>query len=429
MRSSTLGNALRESLIAFRQFLTALLGWVVGYPLTRLIRRDPNLILVIPRPGFSDNSKYFYLYAAEQLAGRGRVVLLSGDSVIRNRVIEAGGEAVTHPSWRSLNLLLRCRTVATDVSDWFDYGAYPLTADATRVQIWHGAPLKHIELALFEWRLSHLPAWLRLLLRIQKTVIGRYPRYDLVVATSQGFIRDAFAHSFEAREFVATGYPRNDILFGWPPAGTLADRLAAINVDHETLQRVREARESGWTVCLYVPTFRKDMGCTFSGAVDLGRLSTFAGQHRLLMVLKLHPFLHGMHALQAYPHMIEYEAQADVYPLMPLTDVLITDYSSIFFDFLLLDRPIIFLTHDLERYLEQDRAMYFDFATMTPGVKCQDQDELEQALLAVLSGEGDADLAAMREQVRSYTHDWRDGNSARRLMAACEGIRPPSASG
>lgn len=419
MRPPTFGNATLEALIAVRQFLTALLGWAVGYPLTRLVRRDPNLILVIGRSGFSDNSKYFFLYAAEQLAGRGRVVLLTGDREVRRQVIGAGGEAVAHPSWKSLHLLLRCGTVATDVSSWFDYGAYPLTSGATRVQMWHGAPLKHIELALFERRQTQLPAWLRPLLRWQKAVIGRFPRYDLVVATSRAFIDAAFARSFKAREFVVTGYPRNDILYGWPPADTLAGRLAAINVDHETLRRATEAQESGWTVCLYVPTFRKDMGCSVTRAVDLSRLSDFAVRHGFLVVLKLHPFLHGMHRLQDYPQLIEYESQADVYPLMPLTDILITDYSSIFFDFLLLDRPIVFLTYDLEEYLQHDRAMYFDFATMSPGVKCRTQDGLEQALRAIRSNSGGEDQPVMRERVRAYTHDWRNGQSAARLLGEC----------
>jgi CDP-glycerol glycerophosphotransferase len=419
MRPPTLGNTVLEALIAFRQFLVALLGWLIAYPLTRIVQRDPNLILVIARPGFSDNSKYFYLYAAEQLAGHSQVVLLTADSAIRRQIIDAGGKAIAHPSPQSLYLLLHCGTVATDVSSWFDYGAYPLTCGATRVQMWHGAPLKHIEQALFKQRLSRLPAWLRPLLQIQKAVIGRYPRYDLVVATSKDFIRDAFAQSFSAKQFVATGYPRNDILFGWPPTHTLAYRLAAINIDHETLRRASEAHESGLTVCLYVPTFRKDMGCSFEGAVNLERLSRFAGQHRLLIVLKLHPFLHGMHALREYPHLIEYDAQSDVYPLMPLADVLITDYSSIFFDFLLLDRPILFLTHDLEQYLEQDRAMYFDFESMTPGVKCPTQDKLEQALLSILESQKQDDQAANREQIRIYTHDWRNRNSAQRLMTAC----------
>ena len=58
-------------------------------------------------------------------------------------------------------------------------------------------------------------------------------------------------------------------------------------------------------------------------------------------------------------------------------DLLITDYSSIFFDFLLLDRPIVFFPYDLEQYLSQDRAMYFDYEIMTPGPKCRTYDELE----------------------------------------------------
>ena len=139
-------------------------------------------------------------------------------------------------------------------------------------------------------------------------MIGRFPRYDLVVATSSGLIRDAFARSFRAREFAASGYPRNDILYGWPPAGSLRPSLAGINVDHQSPATGDRSATIWSTVCLYVPTFRKDMSCSVAQALDPGRLSSFAGKHRLLMVLKLHPFLHGMHALLKYPHLIEYRS-------------------------------------------------------------------------------------------------------------------------
>jgi CDP-glycerol glycerophosphotransferase len=427
MKLPRINRQITDALVAFRQFLTAILAWILGYPLTWLIRRDPNLIVVIARPGFSDNSKYFFLYASEQHVGYGRVVLLTGDHEILRQVISAGGEATLHPSWQSLLLLLRCGTMATDVSAWFNYGGFPLTQGANRVQMWHGAPLKHIELALFKQRLMKMPAWSRPLLLLQKAVIGRYPRYDLVVATSTVFINAAFAQSFRSRAFVATGYPRNDILFGWPAPRTLAHRLARINVDEEVLLAVKSAKQSGSMVCLFVPTFRKDMGCSFDNAVDLERLSAFAGRHRFLIILKLHPFLQGMHRLQDYPHLIEYAPQGDVYPLMPLIDILITDYSSIYFDYLLLDRPLVFLTHDLENYLSHDRAMYFDFEQMTPGAQCHNQEDLEQALLAIKSGKGASEQQVLRERVRAFTHDWLDGQATSRLLEYCNNISRRSA--
>ena len=71
----------------------------------------------------------------------------------------------------------------------------------------------------------------------------------------------------------------------------------------------------------------------------------------------------------------------DPYPLLKLIDVLITDYSSIYFDFMLTNKPIIFFPYDLEEYLMKSREMYFDYEEFTPGNKVFIQEDLEKALL------------------------------------------------
>jgi CDP-glycerol glycerophosphotransferase (TagB/SpsB family) len=404
---------------AIRQTLTAALLWLFGYPLKMVIKRDPGLMVVISAPGaaFADNSKYFFVYATELVRKGERVVMLTTSRTTQRMITAAGGESIVHPSWQSLFLLLKCGTVITDF-DWFKFGAYPLTHGAKLIQIWHGAPLKHIELDLYKKQLAGMPVWLRPILKVQKTIIGRYPFYDLVVATSQWFITEVFQHCFKAKQFIATGYPRNDILFGWPDPGSISHRLAWINVDKKVLETVRTARTDGHKICLYVPTFRKDMAGPFEKELDLSRLSAFAKKHNLLFVLKLHPFMHGQCNIGQYPNLIEYAPLGDVYPLMVHCDLLITDYSSIFFDFLLLDRPIVFFPYDLEHYLSQDRAMYFDYETMTPGPKCRTYDELELQIEKSFKDGYPDEYAEMRMNVRGYTHDHEDSQSHKRLFSS-----------
>ena len=404
---------------AIRQTLTAALLWLFGYPLKMVIKRDTGLMVVVSSPGiaFADNSKYFFVYATELVRKGERVVMLTTCRTTQRMITEAGGESVVHPSWRSLFLLLKCGTVITDF-DWFKFGAYPLTHGAKLIQIWHGAPLKHIELDLYRKRLAGMPVLLRPLLKFQKTIIGRYPFYDVVVATSQWFITEVFQHCFKAKQFIATGYPRNDILFGWPDPGSISHRLAWINVDKQVLETVRAARTDGQKICLYVPTFRKDMAGPFEKELDLSRLSAFAKNHNLLVVLKLHPFMHGQCRFSQYPNLIKYAPLGDVYPLMVHCDLLITDYSSIFFDFLLLDRPIVFFPYDLEQYLSQDRAMYFDYDTMTPGPKCRTYDELELQIEKFFKDRYQDEYAEMRKKVRAYTHNHEDNQSHKRLFSS-----------
>lgn len=399
------------------QVLAAVSGWLLGFPLSLLIRRDPRLTAVIGRPGstFSDNSKYFFLYAAESAGKDEKVVFLTTDPAIRDMINAAGGESAVYPSLKAFYLLLRCRVLAMD---WLMIPyIYPLTHGAKLVQIWHGAPLKYIELDLYKKGLERMRACLRLFLKLKIRLIGRYPVYDVVVATSQEFIKRAFHSCFAAKKFIAAGYPRNDVLLGCPAIESVASRLALINVDQGVLNAVDSAKSNGNKICLYVPTFREEMDNPFTTQIDLLRLSKFALRNNLLFVLKLHPVMHGLYCIRNYPGLIEYAPLRDVYPLMPLCDLLITDYSSIYFDFLLLDRPILFFAYDLDDYLTKDRPMYFDYNAITPGAKCRNHDELESKMEAIIASGWDDGYAAMRKQVRSFTHDYMDNQSHRRLLA------------
>jgi CDP-glycerol glycerophosphotransferase len=411
-------GAARDVLKAAGQLLAACAAWLVGFPLTLILKRDPGLVVVIGRRGpvFADNSKYFFVYATATADHGKRVVFFTDDRCVQQAIAVAGGKAVRHPSGRSLWMLLRCHTVVCDMADWIEYGAYPLTHGAKRVQLWHGAPLKYIELDQYRRRLLELPAWARPLLHAQKKLAGRHPKYDAVLTTSKGFTADAFTTAFKTRQFISAGYPRNDILFAWPKSESTAYRLAWLNVDRQAMERVAAERALGKKICLYVPTFRKDLANPFDSEIDLSRLSGFASRHDLIVVLKLHPAMHGRFRLSDHANLLEYAPLGDVYPLMTLSDLLITDYSSIFFDYLLLDRPILFFAYDLESYLSRDRAMYFEYDAITPGTRCTRYEDLESAIERILANNGLDGYETKRAKVRAYCHDHRDGQAADRLF-------------
>ena len=405
----------RESLAAIIETATSLLCWILYFPLSCLIKRDTKLTLVVSRKGFffADNSKYFFAYAHVSLNPDERIIYLTSDRRLQDMIQKAGAQAVLHPSAKSLFLLLKCGTLVTDVV--FSYFV-PLIKGAKFVQIWHGAPLKHIELDLHNKRISNSSRLVQAVLKTQKNIIGRYPIYDIVVSTSHQFITHAFQSSFTAKQFVSTGYPRNDILFGWPEKSTTAYRLAWLNVDVRAIEQVEEAKSKGKIICLYAPTYRKNMTNPFESVIDLKDLCDFSGRHNMLIVLKLHPIMHGQYEFDDYPNLVVFASNNDVYPLMPLCDILITDYSSIYFDYLLLDRPIIFFPYDLESYLKEDSNMYFDYDAMTPGPKCRTQKDLENELKMIISEHHPDDYAEMRKIICTFTHDHQDNRSCHRLI-------------
>ena len=97
-----------------------------------------------------------------------------------------------------------------------------------------------------------------------------------------------------------------------------------------------------------------------------------------------------------------------------MSDMLITDYSSIYFDYLFTDKPVVFFAYDLEKYQKHSREMYFDYEEYTPGVKVKNQQELERVLLELLSG--DDSCREARRQLRKKVFD-RTEQSASATLA------------
>jgi len=404
---------------AVREVIASALARPVGCVARLFTNRDERLVIVFGRPGFSDNSKYLFIEGIRQAeAGADvRLVWFSREQHWVESVQAAGAEAVRYPSMRAFGLLLRAGVIATDASSWYDGGVVGLTDGAVRVQMWHGAPLKSIELKQYHERYAPTNKFLDVVLFAYKRFIGRFPRYDAVLATSEGLIEDAFGESFLSKSFFALGYPRNDVIFAAiPDNDTVSSSLRRLNIDHTVYSRIYDAKELGMRVILYVPTFRKSKGVPFEKAVDVDQLATFCSDNNILVVIKLHPFLSSGARLEGYACVAEYDPTADVYPTMGLIDVLVTDYSSIFFDFLLLDKPVVFFCHDVEEYIENDRFMYFDYASMTPGPWARDQAELCTAIEGALSSD---EYAAARRGVIDYIHRYQDARSGERVLASC----------
>ncbi len=113
---------------------------------------------------------------------------------------------------------------------------------------------------------------------------------------------------------------------------------------------------------------------------------------------------------------IEYHSDRDIYPLLSYVDMLITD-SSIYFDFLHLDRPILFYPYNLERYLRDDRGMYVNYRDMTPELICRDFDCLLNELDQAMSSAADS-YRQERRRIKVLAFANCDGTTIKRLWSA-----------
>jgi CDP-glycerol glycerophosphotransferase len=94
--------------------------------------------------------------------------------------------------------------------------------------------------------------------------------------------------------------------------------------------------------------------------------------------------------------------------------MLITDYSSIYTDYLLLNRPVAFFAYDYEYYVNQNREIQFDYDWITPGPNCYNQTELEREILKVLIN-GQDDYIQKRKEIMDLAFKYQDGNSSERI--------------
>jgi CDP-glycerol glycerophosphotransferase (TagB/SpsB family) len=140
-----------------------------------------------------------------------------------------------------------------------------------------------------------------------------------------------------------------------------------------------------------------------------------------VLYCKLHPNDRaGLPDISALSAIRILPSTVDPYPLLRHTHALISDYSSIFFDYLLLDRPVVFYPYDLDAYRTRSRGLYDDYDAVTPGPKAYDAAALERLLVDLLSSY-DAHVAThaqKRAAVRDRFFAYVDDGASARLFGA-----------
>lgn len=377
------GRLLKEVIFAILKVFRGVLGWIIIAPVAMTTPKRQDRIAVIGRDNgkFLDNSKYFFLQASALLYPSSRPVFVTERRDVVTMLENAGYRALLFPSWMSIRFLLGAGVLVLDSSEWVLHFKRFLLVGSRKVQLWHGVGYKRIEMD--KWKNeahgnSILSApWMPYVRRIMKTINGRIVRFDVVNTTSGFYRENVFEPAMLSRHFTAFGYPRN--AFG-KLTGAAAE-LAWANVDGAVASKAEDWVVDGRKIVLVTPTFRdtraSDTG--FSDAV-IGALDDFCEREKVEFIFKFHPLEHGASRVRGQ-HLHVCDPDSDVYPLMPLSSALITDYSSIYMDYLLLDKPVVFYVPDLEEYMLKDRQFQFDFEEMTPGPKLKNWDEVLRTLL------------------------------------------------
>jgi CDP-glycerol glycerophosphotransferase (TagB/SpsB family) len=212
---------------------------------------------------------------------------------------------------------------------------------------------------------------------------------------------DIYKRQFKVKteQVLVTGQPRNDQL------------------NTERVQSKQNLIKKN--VILFMPTWR-EYETKFSffskeSGFNIEKINEFLKLHNALLVIKLHPAekkLEVIKILKSSPCIKIYNKKTDLYDFLKDVNILITDYSSIYFDYLLLDRPIIFTPFDFQEYSTK-RGFYYDYNEVTPGLKAISWDDLLNKIDLYLNNPNlDNNF---RTKIRNKFNKYQDGNNCRRL--------------
>ena len=358
---------------------------------------------------FAGNPKALALHLAQEWGIR--PLWLASDPSLQaslpKMLAPLGIDVLPFPSLQALGQLLGARWLVLDNHDWRLKWPWLKDLPAPKLQLWHGVGFKRIE----RLRLGGVS----LTEEEERRVACRFPRYDLLTVTSPFYREKVFGPAFNLPQerLPLTGYPRNDLFYRSFPGEDAGG-------DTEVLKRVDHHRREGGRVVVYAPTYREVRGMTdLSEALGGRETVDFLRQYRILLVMKAHAHPSFLTTLPgADQWMISYAPRGDVMPLLKRADLLVTDYSSLYTDFLHKGAPILFYPFDREEYGEAFREMQFPYDSMTPGPKAMTPLQLREGILSLL--EGSDPWKERREELFSLAFTQRDGESSRRVAELLE---------
>ncbi len=380
------------------------------YGFSFLFPRDKRIWLFGSTFGkrFADNPRYFYLYMSQHKEEfHIRPIWISGKRELVTLLKEAGYEAYYRYSIKGIWYALRGKVYfydnyAKDINFW-------LSGGALKFNMWHGIPLKKIQADNIFDKIRHPKNRWEAFQAFPRRLSDEKPSH--YVLTTSEFMRPIFSSAFQTKNVSTAGYPRIDSFVFREIQNLYTD------TERKTMDKIKKRmrEKNADTILYYMPTFR-DSETDFFHVIHFKQFHQFLQENHLLFCVKLHPKSKLKERFRAIEggNIVDIDADTDPYVFIPMSDMLITDYSSIYFDYLFTDKPVVFFAYDLEKYQKHSREMYFDYEEYTPGVKVKNQQELERVLLELLSGADSCQET--RRQLRKKVFD-RTEQSASATLA------------
>ena len=375
---------------------------IIGFLLSLFIPRDSKYIAVgcyIDNLNmFMHNTKYLFLYLNNERS-KYKCVWLTNDKKIIDKLKSNGYENIyKRSSIKGWWFALRAKY-------WiYDYSPSSVSnkcfcSNAIKINLWHGTgSLKQsfnddknfIQKGSLQSKIYNF-------LRIKDS-------YFNVDSEHEGFYRKS-AFNAKDEQIIIKGSPRLDVLYKDIPNAEMFMK--------DDFKNIKAFKEQGKKLFFYVPTFRESKE-DISGWLKSKKLEQFLKNNNVILVCKLHPFDTNSLNFELGEEFYKMESDSDLYVVLKYMDAMISDYSSVYFDYLLLDRPIIYYVPDLKEYQEKCRGFYEPYENLTAGIKVKTEQELLSAMRDIIGGidnyKGD------RERLRNQTFKYQDGRNCERIV-------------
>ncbi|MGG0836298.1 CDP-glycerol glycerophosphotransferase family protein [Bacillus paralicheniformis] len=328
----------------------------------------------------------------------------NNSSILKGNLLAIYKELNNHPHLKVNIFLKKNRSFAESIkqyyilgrSKWiflddYYYQLYGLKINKKTevIQTWHAAgAFKKFGFSALEYREANT----------FKFETNAHSIYTKILASSSNIVNE-YAEAFNA--------PKNKILpFGLPRTDVFFDEDYKYSVKKRFYKKYSHLSDK--KILLYAPTFRGDLKQrqAFTFKMDLDYLEKELG-HEYVLILKLHPSVKEVSVQDKSfinsKFVFNMSEVEDINDLMIVSDLMITDYSSVIFEYAILQKPIIFYAYDLDDYLSE-RGFYFDYRTHVPGPIAENTKEIIEIIQ-----NHNFDL----EKLANFCHYYIEGNRGR----------------
>ena len=344
---------------------------------------------------YADSPKYIYEYLAKNYPGKYKFIWVLNDP---KEKLPYEGKIVKR--------FTREYAYYLGVSKYFVFNIrQPLWFRKREEQVfletWHGTPLKR--LAFDQEEVTAASPTYKAQFYRQKQ------EWDYLIAPNK-FSSDIFKSCFMYDgNMLETGYPRNDLL-SLPNRDAIALELKkklGIPLDKKTI--------------LYAPTWRDDEyygngKYKFKLKLDLDLLKQQLGDEYVVLLRTHHYIADALDVTGLEEFAYNLSKYDDITEIYLISDICITDYSSVFFDYANLKRPMLFYTYDLDKYRDVLRGFYIDMETELPGPLVYTTEEVIDKIKNLNSL--NQEYQQRYEQFYERFCSWEDGNAAMRVVEA-----------